>query len=119
MRLFQFAKQKGTYLIVALDTDERVSNSKGTDRPYNRLEDRMEMLRSIKYIDEVLCFDTDASLECLVENIKPDIMIVGGDWKGKKVIGSEHAKRVEYFSRIDEYSTTKILENYKDQRKIK
>jgi bifunctional ADP-heptose synthase (sugar kinase/adenylyltransferase) len=40
-------------------------------------------------------------------------MIVGSDWRGKKVVGSEHAGEVLFFDRIDEYSTTKILENNK------
>ena len=115
IRMFQFAKQEGTHLIVALDTDERVSKSKGPDRPFNKLEDRMEMLRSIKYVDEVLCFDSDISLESLVKNIKPDTMIVGSDWKGKKIIGSEYAKQIKYFRRINEYSTTKILQNSSDR----
>ncbi len=46
-----------------------------------------------------------------VKRYKPDIMVVGSDWEGKKVIGSEHAKELKFYRKIDGYSTTKILEH--------
>ena len=55
-------------------------------------------------------FETDSELRGLVYKLNPDVMIVGSDYKDKKVIGSEYAKSVEFFDRIGDYSTTKILE---------
>jgi bifunctional ADP-heptose synthase (sugar kinase/adenylyltransferase) len=51
----------------------------------------------------------------MVKEYEPDYMIVGSDWKDKKVIGSEHAKIVGFFNRIDEHSTTKIIERITDR----
>jgi len=111
VRLFKFAKKLADQLIVAVDSDERIRGSKGLDRPYNNLEDRIEMLSSIRFIDKVLSFDSNESLEKLIKNIKPDVMVVGSDWQNKDVIGSQYAGKVKFFRRIDGYSTTKILEN--------
>ena len=67
VRLFKFAKKLADQLIVAVDSDERIRGSKGLDRPYNNLEDRIEMLSSIRFIDKVLSFDSNESLEKLIK----------------------------------------------------
>jgi|TARA_R110000824_G_scaffold118998_2_gene272817 D-beta-D-heptose 7-phosphate kinase/D-beta-D-heptose 1-phosphate adenosyltransferase len=109
--MFKFAKSLGTFVIVGIDTDEKVRKSKGDNRPFNCLQDRMFALDSIKYIDEVIPFDSAEELESLIKDLNPEVMVIGSDWKGKKVIGQQHAKELIFFDRIDDYSTTKILEN--------
>ena len=109
--LFNFAKSLGNKLIVGLDSDEKISNDKGQDRPYNKLDDRVYALESLKAIDKVMVFDSKNHLEDLVEITKPDILVVGSDWKGKEIVGGQHAKKIVYFDRIGNYSTTNILEN--------
>ena len=111
IELFKYAKTLGDYLIVGVDTDRRVKASKGDTRPINRLEDRIEMLSSIKYIDEVVQFDTDHQLDSQVSLSGADIMVIGSDYENKKVIGSRHVKEVKFFRRIDGYSTTKIVQS--------
>ena len=69
------------------------------------------MLSSLRYIDEVKSFSTDDELASLVMNIVPDVMVVGDDYMDKRVIGSEHAKELKFYRKIDGYSTTKILES--------
>lgn len=115
VELIKFARSKCDYLLVALDTDERVASFKGPDRPFNSLQDRMTMMRALKGVDEVRSFSTTPQLENLIKLYQPDVMIVGSDWEGKKVIGGEHAKELIYFRRIDGYSTTKILESASDR----
>ena len=110
IELFKFASYLGDRLIVAIDEDDRIRKSKGPKRPINILEDRMYVLRSIKYVDEVEHFGSDEELENLVKKYNPDIMIVGSDWIGKKVIGSQYAKTIRFFNRIGHYSTTNIVE---------
>jgi len=111
--LFKYAKSLGEKLIVGTDSDEKVKRDKGKDRPFNCLEDRILMLEAIKYIDEVVSFDTRQELEDLVKFLKPDVLVVGSDWEGKKVVGDIFAKEVKFFERIGNYSTTSILENIK------
>jgi D-beta-D-heptose 7-phosphate kinase/D-beta-D-heptose 1-phosphate adenosyltransferase len=106
IELLKYAKSLGDWLVVGIDTDERVKNSKGESRPFNNIEDRVAMLESIKYVDEVVVFDTDCELE---DKVLADVMVVGSDYKDKEVIGSRHVQQVKFFDRIDGYSTTKIL----------
>tara|TARA_B100001094_G_scaffold326576_1_gene382995 strand:+ start:1042 stop:1434 length:393 start_codon:yes stop_codon:yes gene_type:complete len=109
--LFNFAKSLGDKLIVGLDSDEKISNDKGKDRPYNKLEDRVYALESLKAIDKVMVFDTRESLELLVSSVSPNIMVVGSDWEGKEIVGGQYAQEIVYFNRIGNYSTTDILLN--------
>jgi D-beta-D-heptose 7-phosphate kinase/D-beta-D-heptose 1-phosphate adenosyltransferase len=109
IELFKYAKSLGNYLVVGIDTDERVRSSKGDSRPFNNLEDRVAMLESIKYIDEIRVFDHDDELDTQVLLSDAEIMVVGSDYKNKKVIGSRHVQEVKFFDRIEGYSTTKIL----------
>ena len=110
IELLNYAKSLGEFLYVGIDTDERVRQLKGHTRPVNSLEERMFMLQNLKAVDYVLDFSSDKALEGLAKIIKPDIMIVGSDYKNKRVIGSEYAKQLLFFDRIDEYSSTKIIQ---------
>ena len=113
IELLTYAKQQGDKLIVAIDSDRRVTASKGLGRPYNCQLDRQIMLCAIRWVDDVVIFDSDDMLRQLTATYQPDIMIVGSDWKDKTIIGSESAKKLLYFDRIGTYSTTNILNNRK------
>ena len=110
IELFSYAKSLGGELIVGVDTDKKVKLDKGEDRPVNNLQDRMIVLQSIKYIDKVISFDSTEDLRKTIKWYKPDIMVIGSDWRGKDVIGQEFTDKLVFFDRIEGYSTTKILE---------
>lgn len=116
IELLNYAKSLGNYLVVGIDTDERIKEKKGESRPVNSLEERIFMLENLKSVDKVFSFDSDQELETLVKLVKPDIMVVGSDWKGKSVIGSYYASKLIFFQRIDGYSTTKIIQSIIDRR---
>ena len=109
--LLNYAKSLGEYVVVGIDSDERVKQMKGSSRPINCLMDRAHMLANLKSVDEVRFFGNDKELENLVKDVKPDIMVVGSDWKGKSVIGSYWAAKLIFFDRIGEYATTKTIES--------
>ena len=111
LMLLKYAKSQGTKLIVAIDTDERIKEKKGDSRPINVESERMFMLQHLNMVDLVLSFGTDKQLEDLIKKINPDVMVVGSDWKGKPVIGSQYAKTLKFFDRIDGYSSTKIIQS--------
>ena len=117
IRLLKKAKYNVDWLIVAIDSDRRVKEKKGDTRPFFNQYERLEMLESIRGVFKVYIFDSDDELKKLIKNINPDIMMVGSDWKDKEVIGSEYAKKLEFFDRDEKYSTTKILNYYKDINK--
>ena len=111
LQLLNFAKSYGDYLIVAIDTDERVKEKKGTSRPIHNQDERIFFLNMLKPVNQVETFSSDNELEELIKGFNPDIMIVGSDWKNKPVIGSQFAKRLIFFDRINEYSSTKIIQS--------
>lgn len=111
IKLLEFASQFG-HLRVGIDTDKRVKELKGDDRPFNSQEDRKKMLESIKYVDEVVLFDSREELIDSVKTFSPDIMVVGDDYTEQIVYGSEHAKKLVFFEKIPNYSSTKILNYY-------
>jgi rfaE bifunctional protein nucleotidyltransferase chain/domain len=116
IHLLNYAKSLGDFLYVAIDTDERVKEKKGPSRPIYNLNERIFHLQNLKPVDVVLSFASDEQLENLVKIVEPDIMIVGSDWKGKKVIGSQYASSLVFFDRIDEYATTKTVQSIIDRR---
>ncbi len=110
IELFKFAKESfDAELVVGLDTDVRVKAMKGKDRPKNTLEDRMELISSIRYVDRVFSFGSDQELANLVKMISPEYMIVGSDYKKEEVIGSEYAKEVLLFNKVEGYSSSNYL----------
>ena len=109
VELFEYAKSLGDELIVGIDSDEKVRLDKGEGRPINNLQDRMLMLQSIEFIDKVIPFDSTDELRKTIRWYKPDIMVIGSDWRGKDVIGQEFADKLVFFDRIEGYSTTDII----------
>ena len=109
--LLEYASSLGT-LRVGIDTDKRVKELKGQDRPFNTQEDRKKMLESLKYVNDVVLFDSREELINCVQEYSPDYMVVGNDYQGNKVFGSEYAKKLIFFEKISKYSTTKILNYY-------
>ena len=110
IELLKYAKSLGSYLFVGIDSDVKVRNDKGNNRPFNNQEDRKFMLEAIGCVDEVLIFQTSSELRGMINHFQPEIMVVGSDWKGKEIVGGEFAKEIKFFNRIGNYSTTKILE---------
>ena len=119
LNLLNFAKSRGDYLMVALDSDRRISEKKGPNRPFNNQATRIALMAALKPVDRVSVFDSDDELRCIIKEYAPDIMIVGSDWKGKPVIGSEYAKCVCFFDRVDNESTTRTIEGYIDRRQLR
>ena len=114
VKLFRYARllagSKGQ-VIVGLDTDDRITQAKGPTRPINSLHDRMFVLSSIKYIDQIASFSSNDELESLISNIMPDFMVIGDDYRGKEIIGSQFIKEIYYVSR-DGKSTTSIVDGF-------
>ena len=112
LKLLEFASSFGE-LRVGIDTDKRVKELKSLDRPFNTTENRKYFLESLKFVKEVVVFDSRQELIDLVKEYQPDYMVIGDDYKDQPVYGSEHAKQLIFFEKLPEYSTTKIL-NYEN-----
>ena len=110
--LLNYAKSLCDFLLLAIDSDERVASKKGFDRPFNPQYNRMKLLQNLKAVDEVVIFDNDIELTQTVKILRPDIMVVGSDYKDKTVIGSEYAKQLRFYTRSTPFSSTQVLEDF-------
>ncbi len=109
MDILTFAAMSGTQLLVAIDSDERVKELKGPSRPINDQHFRKKMLSHVKGVDEVCVFNTADELKGVIRGYAPDIMIVGSDYINKNVIGSEFSKKLIFFERVSNYSSSDII----------
>jgi rfaE bifunctional protein nucleotidyltransferase chain/domain len=110
--LLNTARSYGDYLVVAIDTDRRVKELKGEQRPINNQTDRKIMLTNLKAVDIVEFFDSTEELVGLMKRYKPDVYVKGSDWKhDTKSTAHQYCKEVIYYERIQPYSTTKIIQD--------
>jgi cytidyltransferase-like protein len=108
IELINFASSYGI-VRVGIDTDDRVKKLKGQNRPFNTIADRVYVVKNIKGVDSVEAFYTEEELEYCIKKWNPKYIIVGDDYKNKKVVGSQYCEEVIYFKKIKGYSTSKIL----------
>jgi len=111
LELLNYAKSLGDFLLVGIDSDGRVSEKKGPTRPIHNQEERKFFLENLKSVNAVDIFSTDNELEEMIKSFKPNIMVVGSDWKGKSVIGSYYAAKLLFFDRVGDYATTKTIQS--------
>ena len=116
--LLKYAASLGDYLLVAIDTDERIRYNKGNDRPVNNLTTRKAIMESFRFVDEVKVFGTDQELIDTIKNFAPHVMVKGSDWRGKRVIGEEYCEKVDFYERVNDESTTKTLEDFISRRQL-
>ena len=107
------AKALGDVLIVGLNTDNSVKRIKGDKRPIISEDERAEIISSLKPVDYVVFFDEDTPAE-LINELVPDILIKGADWKTDEIVGGEtvlanggEVKTIEF---VNDQSTSKIID---------
>lgn len=112
------ARSLGGRLIVAINSDASVTKLKGEGRPINSAESRMAVLAGLEAVDWVTSFSDDTP-ERLLEMIKPDVLVKGGDYTQEQVVGWEIVKAyggdVKVLSFFDNCSTTAIVEKIRNQ----
>ena len=112
IKLFREARKlagPGGKVVVGTDSDERIRELKGPTRPINNLYDRVDFLRAIKYIDDVVAFSSADNLEALIKRYSPDILLIGDDYRDKPIVGSQYAKEIVYLPRYGGLSSTMII----------
>jgi len=115
VQLLKKAAELGDFLIVGLDGDKRVTELKGKERPINNLVSRITLLESIKYVDRVVAFDSDEQLETLIKTMRPAVMVIGEEYRDKRIIGSEYVGEIVYFPKMEGFSSTHIINKLYDK----
>ena len=108
IELLRFCKSLGGTVIVGLNSDKSVKNLKGEDRPINNQLDRKLLLESIRFVDDVIIFE-DETPYSLIKEINPDIIVKGGDYNSKDVVGNDISE-VRIFEYVEGYSTTEAIQ---------
>ena len=106
------AKSFGDILILGLNSDRSITSIKGEGRPINNQLDRAYILGSMSVVDYVVIFDEDTPLD-LIELIRPDILVKGGDYKAEDVVGKGIVKQIKIVDLIKGKSTTKTIQKIK------
>ncbi len=109
VKYLQIAKSFGDILIVGLNSDASVSRLKGPTRPVNIAEDRAYLLAALEAVDFVVPFEDDTPYE-LIKMIAPDVLVKGGDYEGKVVIGTEFASELKLVDFVNGKSTTRTIQ---------
>lgn len=112
------ARALGDRLIVAVNDDASVSRLKGPGRPINAVERRMAVLAGLGAVDWVVCFGEDTP-ERLIELIKPDVLVKGGDYAIDQVVGAPiveaYGGEVRVLGLVEDSSTTAIVEKIRQK----
>ena len=110
LKMLEFAKSFSEARVrVLIDSDRRVKELKGSDRPINNQRDRATFLSALKSVDSVGIFDSDQELDTMIQEYEPDIMVKGSDYRGKPVIGSQHCKEILFYDHTG-HSTTGLIQ---------
>ena len=111
LSLLRYAKSLGQKLVVAINSDQSVKKNKGNERPINNVNIRKRQLEMLPWVDQVIVFIEKTPLN-LIRKIRPDIIVKGGDYKKKQVVGGKFSK-VMLFPFKKNFSTSKILNKLK------
>ncbi len=113
VRYLREAQLQGDILVVGVNSDASVSRLKGPTRPIQTELDRAEILLALKSVDHVVVFSDDTP-EAIIKNLKPDVLVKGGDWKIEQIVGGDfvlaHGGVVKSLTFIDGKSTTQIIQ---------
>jgi D-beta-D-heptose 7-phosphate kinase / D-beta-D-heptose 1-phosphate adenosyltransferase len=108
VRYLETAKSYGDILILGLNSDRSVTSIKGKGRPINIQLDRAYILAALETVDYVVVFDEDTPYN-LIKAVKPDVLVKGSDYGGKKVVGQDIADELKLVEFVDGRSTTKTI----------
>jgi len=113
LHVLREAKALGDLLIVAVNSDGSVKRLKGPSRPVISEVGRSELIAALEMVDYVTLFD-ETDPRRLIEEIQPDILAKGGDWRRDQVVGADIVERsggkVAVIPYLKGFSTTEIIE---------
>ncbi len=111
------AAKMGDKLIIGLNSDSSVRKIKGKNRPVKSQQCRAEILAFMKVVDMVIIFNDETRLN-LIENIVPDILVKGGDWDKKNIVGADivlkNGGEVKSLTFLKGFSSSKIIDKIKN-----
>ena len=105
--MLEECKEHCDYLIVGLQYDPSIDRPE-KNRPVQTYQERYTMVSAIKYVDEIVLYETERDLYALLVELQPDVRIVGADWQGKQFTGADLPIKCVFNSRDHGYSTSDL-----------
>ena len=105
--MLEDSKAQCDILIIGLQTDPTIDR-KNKNKPIQDYEERFIMINSIKYVDEVIKYETEADLLNILKELNPDVRILGSDWRGKEFTGYELPIDIYWHERNHNWSTSNL-----------
>ena len=115
VKYLEVAKSYGDVLILGLNADSSVRKLKGPTRPINTQDDRAYILASLESVDYVVIFEEETPYE-LIKLIKPHVLVKGGDYEGKDVVGQDIADELKLVKFVDGKSTTNTIKRIENAK---
>lgn len=116
VRYLQEARRQGDLLVVGLNSDESVRQLKGPDRPLQAEAERAEILAALSCVDFVVIFSEDNPGR-LIEQVRPDVLVKGGDWSIDKIVGApfvmSYGGQVRSLQFVEGRSTSRLIDKMK------
>jgi D-beta-D-heptose 7-phosphate kinase/D-beta-D-heptose 1-phosphate adenosyltransferase len=114
-----FARSQGDVLIVGLNSDKSVKELKGQNRPVLPEMDRACLLGALESVTHIVLFDENTPAN-LVEEVRPDVLVKGEDWRDKGVVGREFVEsyggRVVLAKIVEGHSSSDIIDRIKGEK---
>jgi D-beta-D-heptose 7-phosphate kinase/D-beta-D-heptose 1-phosphate adenosyltransferase len=107
-KLLQEARELGDILVVGLNSDDSIKRLKGDSRPINTVDQRLEALAALPSVDAIVLFAEDTPYE-LLQQLRPNILVKGGDYEPKDVVGAAMVDEVVIIPMVEGISTTDLL----------
>lgn len=107
VKMFKQCKANCDYFLIFLHEDPTIERPEKC-KPILSVEERIEILSSLKMIDEVIPYKTEVHLYELLKKYQPDIRFLGDDYKNKKFTGDDLNIPIHYLDRSHGWSTTKF-----------
>ena len=112
------AKKQCDYLIAGLQTDPTIDRPLEKNSPIQSIKERKIQLDAVKYVDEIIIYNSEKDLYELLKKLNPDIRILGSDYKNKNFTGDDLDIKIYYHKRNHNFSSTnlrhKIIEEYNE-----
>ena len=112
------AKQQCDYLVAGLQTDPTIDRPLEKNSPIQSIKERKIQLDAVKYVDEIIIYNSEKDLYELLKKLNPDIRILGSDYKNKNFTGNDLNIKIYYHKRNHNFSSTnlrhKIIEEYNE-----
>jgi glycerol-3-phosphate cytidylyltransferase len=95
------------HLVVGLHIDPSIERPEKS-KPIQTIDERMMILKAVRFVDTIVPYATEADLSTILYQLRPDVRILGSDWRGKEITAPDAAKRIHWHERKHNWSSSEM-----------